>query len=109
METGCAIVHSDDAVGNSDISIKRQLRQWLRVIEQAMKFLRLMLLVRWITSNPAKAAGMLDQTGSIEVGKDADIVLDWGNPFSVYSRAEKVFNRWCCSIRYEQPQNSTYH
>ena len=46
--------------------------------------------MRWITSNPAKAAGILDQTGSIEVGKDADIVLWTGNPFSVYSRAEKV-------------------
>ena len=46
--------------------------------------------MRWITSNPAKAAGILDQTGSIEVGKDADVVLWTGNPFSVYSRAEKV-------------------
>jgi imidazolonepropionase-like amidohydrolase len=46
--------------------------------------------MRWITSNPAKAAGILDQTGSIEVGKDADVVVWNGNPFSVYSRAEKV-------------------
>jgi imidazolonepropionase-like amidohydrolase len=46
--------------------------------------------MRWITSNPAKAAGILDQTGSIEVGKDADIVLWTGNPFSIYSRAETV-------------------
>ena len=34
---------------------------------------------------------MLDQTGSIEVGKDADVVIWTGNPFSVYSRAEQVF------------------
>ena len=46
--------------------------------------------MRWITSNPAKAAGILDQTGSIEIGKDADVVLWSGDPFSVYSRAEKV-------------------
>jgi imidazolonepropionase-like amidohydrolase len=46
--------------------------------------------MRWITSNPAKAAGILDQTGSIEVGKDADVVLWSGDPFSIYSRAEKV-------------------
>jgi imidazolonepropionase-like amidohydrolase len=47
--------------------------------------------MKWITSNPAKAAGILDQTGSIETGKNADIVLWTGNPFSVYSRAQKVF------------------
>ena len=47
--------------------------------------------MRWITSNPAKAAGILEQTGSIEVGKDADVVLWTGDPFSVYSRAEQVF------------------
>ena len=47
--------------------------------------------MKWITSNPAKAAGILDQTGSIEPGKDADVVLWSGNPFSVYTRAEKVF------------------
>lgn len=47
--------------------------------------------MRWITSNPAKAAGVLDQTGSIEIGKDADLVVWTGDPFSVYSRAEQVF------------------
>ena len=47
--------------------------------------------MRWITSNPAKAAGILNKTGSIEIDKDADVVLWTGNPFSVYSRAEKVF------------------
>ncbi len=31
--------------------------------------------MRWITSNPAKAAGILDQTGTIEIGKDADLVI----------------------------------
>ena len=31
------------------------------------------------------------QIGSIEKGKDADVVLWSGNPFSVYSRAEKVW------------------
>jgi imidazolonepropionase-like amidohydrolase len=47
--------------------------------------------MKWITYNPAKAAGILDQTGTLEVGKDADVVLWSGNPFSVYSKAEKVF------------------
>ena len=46
--------------------------------------------MRWITSNPAKAAGVLEATGSIEPGKDADIVLWTHNPFSVYARAQQV-------------------
>jgi len=46
--------------------------------------------MRWITSNPAKAAGIYDQTGSLQVGKNADIVVWSKNPFSVYALAEKV-------------------
>ena len=32
-----------------------------------------------------------DRTGSIEVGKAADLVLWSGNPFSVYTRADQVY------------------
>jgi len=35
--------------------------------------------------------GIFDQTGSIEVGKNADVVLWTAEPFSTYSQAEKVF------------------
>ncbi|MCW8855926.1 MAG: amidohydrolase family protein, partial [Kangiella sp.] len=45
----------------------------------------------WITINPAKSMGIGDQTGTLEAGKMADIVLWDGNPFSVYTKAEKVF------------------
>ncbi|HEY1992097.1 MAG TPA: amidohydrolase family protein, partial [Gammaproteobacteria bacterium] len=47
--------------------------------------------VMWMTLNPAKALGIDNLTGSLEDGKDADVVLWSGNPFSVYSHAEKVF------------------
>ncbi len=47
--------------------------------------------VKWITANPAKAMGILDQTGTLEVGKMADITVWNGNPFSVYAKAEQVF------------------
>jgi imidazolonepropionase-like amidohydrolase len=47
--------------------------------------------VRWMTINPAWALGIDAATGSIERGKNADVVLWSGNPFSVYSRAEKVW------------------
>ena len=47
--------------------------------------------MKWITSNPAKAAGIYDQTGSLVIGKNADVVIWSKNPFSVYALAEKVF------------------
>ena len=45
----------------------------------------------WITSEPAKLLGIADQTGSIGTGRNADLVLWSGDPFSVYSRAGLVF------------------
>ncbi len=47
--------------------------------------------IKWLTINPAWQLGLDDKIGSIEVGKNADIVLWSGNPFSVYSRPEKVW------------------
>jgi imidazolonepropionase-like amidohydrolase len=47
--------------------------------------------IAWITSNAAKSLGVLDQTGSLEPGKMADVVLWNGNPFSVYAKADLVF------------------
>lgn len=47
--------------------------------------------IKWLTLNPAWSLGLHDRIGSIEVGKNADVVLWSGNPFSVYSRAERVW------------------
>jgi imidazolonepropionase-like amidohydrolase len=47
--------------------------------------------LRWLTSNPARMLGLDDRIGSIAVGKNADLVLWSGDPFSVYSHAEQVF------------------
>jgi len=86
--TGCAIVHSDDAVGIQHLN--QEAAKAMAAGNRAGYEISKAHAMRWITSNPAKAAGILDQTGSIEVGKDADVVLWSGNPFSIYSRAEKV-------------------
>jgi imidazolonepropionase-like amidohydrolase len=48
--------------------------------------------IRWITANPAWVLGIDDRTGTLEPGKMADVVLWSGDPFSVYSKAEKVWN-----------------
>lgn len=50
--------------------------------EEALKF---------VTINPAKLLHIDDRTGSIKVGKDADIVLWSDHPLSIYARAEMTF------------------
>jgi imidazolonepropionase-like amidohydrolase len=47
--------------------------------------------IRWLTINPAWALALDDKIGSIEAGKNADVVLWSGNPFSIYTKAEKVW------------------
>lgn len=44
-----------------------------------------------ITINPAKHAGIADRVGSLETGKDADIVITDGCPFEVSTKVEYVF------------------
>lgn len=46
--------------------------------------------LRAITINPAKHIGIADRVGSLEVGKDADIVVIDGSPFSVESTVKHV-------------------
>ena len=47
--------------------------------------------LRLITFNPAVQLGIDGKVGSIEVGKDADVVLWSAHPLSVYSVAEMTF------------------
>lgn len=44
--------------------------------------------LKTITLNPAWQLGIDNRVGSIDIGKDADLVLWNGHPFSVYSRVE---------------------
>ncbi|MBX3244684.1 MAG: amidohydrolase family protein [Acidobacteria bacterium] len=44
--------------------------------------------LKMVTLNPAIQLGIGKRTGSIEVGKDGDVVIWTGHPFSPYSRVE---------------------
>ncbi len=46
--------------------------------------------LRMLTINPARQLHIEDQVGTIEIGKQADIVLLNGDPFDTYSRVEKT-------------------
>jgi imidazolonepropionase-like amidohydrolase len=84
-----AITHSDDASGEQRLNQEsaKAMAEGRQIginipDEEAIK---------WTTINPAWALGLQDRVGSLEVGKNADVVLWSGNPFSVYTRAEKVW------------------
>jgi len=47
--------------------------------------------IRMVTLNPAWIIGVDNRTGSIDVGKDADLVLWNHDPLSTYARAQKVY------------------
>lgn len=44
-----------------------------------------------ITINPAEHIGVADRVGSLEVGKDADLVIAAGSPFEVLTEVKAVF------------------
>jgi len=46
---------------------------------------------KMVTLNPAKLLHLDNRMGSIETGKDADIVVWSDNPLSIYAKAEKTF------------------
>jgi imidazolonepropionase-like amidohydrolase len=86
---GCAIVHSDSAVGTQHLN--QEAAKALSAGNRSGLDINKARAIQWITLNPAKALGIADQVGSLEAGKMGDVVIWSGDPFSVYSKAEKVF------------------
>ena len=85
----CAIVHSDSEAGIQHLN--QEAAKALADGNRAGLNISKAESWRWLSSNPAKSLGIFDQTGSLEIGKDADIVLWDGDPFSVYTRPEQVY------------------
>ncbi|WP_340680760.1 amidohydrolase [Paraglaciecola sp.] len=85
----CAIVHSDSELGIQRLN-QEAAKAWANgnsvglAISEAEAW-------QWLSSNPAKALGIFAQTGSLEKGKNADVVLWSANPFSTYAQAEEVY------------------
>ncbi len=85
----CAIVHSDSPVGIQRLN-QEAAKAMAAAQRQGMTVTEADAIV-WITLNAARALGIDAETGSLEIGKAADVVLWDGNPFSVYSRAQQVY------------------
>jgi len=85
----CAIVHSDDANG-----IQRLNQEAAKALADGRRMgiqISDEVAWTWLSWNPAKAMGIGDVTGSLKAGKNADVVLWNGNPFSVYTRPDRVW------------------
>jgi imidazolonepropionase-like amidohydrolase len=85
----CAIVHSD-----SDVGIQRLNHEAAKAWSDGKRAgldISMADAWTWLSANPAKSLGIFEETGSLEVGKAADVVIWSGDPFSIYTKAEQVF------------------
>lgn len=85
----CTIVHSDDANG-----IQRLNQEAAKALADGRRMgidISDEVAWTWLAINPARALGIAEETGSLRVGKRADVVLWNGHPFSVYTRPQQVW------------------
>lgn len=85
----CTVIHSDSGIG-----IQRLNQESAKVMGAAARVgmdIPPESAIRWITANAAKSLGVAEQTGTLEAGKMGDVVVWDGNPFSVYTKAERVY------------------
>ena len=73
---------SEDQIRRLNVEAAKTMRYGGATEDEAMKM---------ITLNPAWIIGVDDRVGSIDVGKDADLVIWNGYPLSSYGVPEKVF------------------
>jgi len=77
------------AINSDDAEMSRRLNQ---EAAKTVKYGGMSEIEAWktVTLNPAKLLHLDDRVGSIEEGKDADVVLWTDHPLSVYAKAEKT-------------------
>jgi imidazolonepropionase-like amidohydrolase len=88
VPNGCAIVHSDSEEGIQRLN--QEAAKAMASGQRAGLKIPAERAIEWVTSNPAKAMGILDKTGTLEAGKMGDVVVWNGTPFSVYALADQV-------------------
>jgi len=86
---GCVMMHSDIPVVAEHLNV--EAAKAAAAGRRAGLSLPPEHVIQWITSNPAKALGLADRIGRLAPGYNADVVLWSGDPFSVYSFADRVY------------------
>lgn len=85
----CAIVHSDSEVG-----IQRLNQEAAKAMADGRRAgfeITRGQVWTWLSRNPARALHIDDETGTLEVGRRADVVIWSADPLSSYAVAERVF------------------
>jgi imidazolonepropionase-like amidohydrolase len=85
----CVMIHSDEHNGQQRLN--QEVAKAVAAGRRAGIDIQDEVAWEFLSYNPAKALGIAKRTGSLKPGKMADIVLWNGNPFSVYTRPEKVW------------------
>ncbi len=73
---------SDELIRHLNHETGKTIRYGQTSVEDALKM---------ITINPAIQLGIEDQVGSLEEGKDGDVVIWSGHPISIYSKVEQTY------------------
>ncbi len=85
----CAMIHSDD-----DKNIQRLNQEvakaWANGNRAGLDISRDEAWT-WLSTNPAKALGILDEVGTLEAGKRADVIIWSADPYSTYARPDQVY------------------
>ncbi|MCX7359233.1 MAG: amidohydrolase [Alphaproteobacteria bacterium] len=85
----CAIVHSDSEVG-----IQRLNQEAAKAMADGRRAgieITRAQAWTWLSRNPARALHIQDETGTLEPGRRADVVIWSADPLSSYAVAERVF------------------
>lgn len=85
----CAMIHSDDDKGIQRLN-QEVAKAWANGNRAGLNISKDEAWT-WLSTNPAKALGILDETGTLEVGKRADVVLWNADPFSTFARPDQVY------------------
>lgn len=89
------------SINSDDAEMARRLNQ---EAAKAVKYGGLSEEEAWklVTLNPAKMLHIDNRVGSVQVGKDADVVLWSDNPLSIYAKAEQTYVDGICYYDMEQ-------
>jgi imidazolonepropionase-like amidohydrolase len=85
----CAVIHSDSEIGIQRLN-QELAKTWADGVRAGINIDKGHAW-RWLGINAARAIGLDDKIGSVETGKNADVVIWSADPFSVYARADMVF------------------
>jgi imidazolonepropionase-like amidohydrolase len=85
----CAIVHSDSDIGGQRLN-QEAAKAWADGRRAGVDISRADVWT-WLSRNPARALGIEEETGTLQPGRRADVVVWSADPLSSYAVAQQVY------------------